>query len=59
MDEPRKKHPTVGVAALIVVVVLMVIGTVLFNALKSKRAYDETVGAGASTAASQGSGSAQ
>ncbi|HEY4806082.1 MAG TPA: hypothetical protein VIH96_25995 [Paraburkholderia sp.] len=66
MNEPRKKNPTFGVAVLIVVVVLFVIGTVLFNALKSKREYDETVGAGAaratataSTAASQGGSSAQ
>ncbi|MCP3717193.1 MULTISPECIES: hypothetical protein [unclassified Paraburkholderia] len=64
MNEPRKKNPTVGVAVLIVVVVLFVIGTVLFNALKSKREYDETVGASAahasaSTAASQASGSTQ
>ncbi|CAD6535388.1 hypothetical protein LMG27952_03017 [Paraburkholderia hiiakae] len=64
MNEPRKKNPTVGVAVLIVVVVVFVIGTVLFNALKSKREYEETVGAGganasASTAASQASGSTQ
>ena len=64
MNEPRKKNPTFGVAVLIVVVVLFVIGTVLFNALKSKREYEETVGAGganasASTAASQASGSTQ
>lgn len=65
MNPPRKKNPTVGVAVFIVAVVLFVIGTVLFNALKSKREYDETIGAGAasatataSTAASQG-GSAQ
>ncbi|MFT0171344.1 hypothetical protein ACLKMY_20370 [Paraburkholderia mimosarum] len=65
MNPPRKKNPTVGVAVFIVAVVLFVIGAVLFNALKSKREYDETSGAGvasatatASTAASQG-GSAQ
>ena len=65
MNPPRKKNPTVGVAVFIVAVVLFVIGTVLFNALKSKREYDETSGAGAasatataSTAASQ-AGSAQ
>ena len=64
MNEPRKKNPTVGVAVLIVVVVLFVIGTVLFNALKSKREYGETMGAdaahaSASMAASQASGSTQ
>jgi hypothetical protein len=70
MNEPRKKNPTFGVAVLIVVVVLFVIGTVLFNALRSKREYDESVGApgasasattsaAASTAASQAGGSTQ
>jgi hypothetical protein len=64
MNEPRKKNPTFGVAVLIVVVVLFVIGTVLFNALRSKREYDETVGASAaaataSAAASQAGGSTQ
>lgn len=49
MNEPRKKNPVVGVGVLIVVVVSLVIGTVLFNALRSKREYDETVGAAAST----------
>jgi len=53
MNDTRKKNPTFGVGVLIVVVVLIVIGTVLFNALRSKREYDETVGAQAtSTAAS-------
>jgi hypothetical protein len=47
MNEPRKKNPTFGVAVLIVVVVLFVIGTVLFNALRGKREYDESVGANA------------
>ncbi|WP_322102007.1 hypothetical protein [Paraburkholderia sp. J41] len=41
----RRKNPVFGVGVLIVVVVLVVIGTVLFNALRSKREYDETVGA--------------
>ncbi|MDR3097444.1 MAG: hypothetical protein LBV73_10250 [Paraburkholderia sp.] len=51
MNEPRKKNPTFGVGVLIVVVVLIVIGTVLFNALRSKHEYDETVGAQATSAA--------
>jgi len=68
MNEPRKKNPTFGVAVLIVVVVLFVIGTVLFNALRGKHEYDESVGASAanpstsataSTAASQASSSTQ
>jgi hypothetical protein len=58
MNEPRKKNPTFGVAVLIVVVVLFVIGTVLFNALRSKREYDETVGANATNAATATSASA-
>ncbi|HKT95764.1 MAG TPA: hypothetical protein VJS30_04405 [Paraburkholderia sp.] len=51
MNEPRKKNPAFGVGVLIVVVVLIVIGTVLFNALRSKREYDEAVGAQATSAA--------
>ncbi|CAM2150599.1 MULTISPECIES: hypothetical protein [Paraburkholderia] len=57
MNEPRKKNPTLGVGVLIVVVVLFVIGTVLFNALRSKREYDETVGAQASHAATSATAS--
>ncbi|HEV3429798.1 MAG TPA: hypothetical protein VG320_18130 [Paraburkholderia sp.] len=45
MNDTRKKNPTFGVGVMIVVVVLIVIGTVLFNALRSKREYDATVGA--------------
>jgi len=68
MSEPRKKNPTFGVAVLIVVVVLFVIGTVLFNALRGKYEYDESLGASAansstsataSTAASQAGNSTQ
>jgi hypothetical protein len=66
MNDTRKKNPTFGVGVMIVVVVLIVIGTVLFNALRSKREYDEAVGAQASGAASsvaasapQASGAAQ
>lgn len=58
MNEPRKKNPTLGVAVMIVVVVLIVIGTVLFNALRSKRDYDETVGAQATSAAASATASA-
>ncbi|WP_321815752.1 MULTISPECIES: hypothetical protein [unclassified Paraburkholderia] len=62
MDDKRKKNPTVGVGVFIVVVVLIVIGTVLFNAMRSKREYDETVGAqvaSSATSAPQASGAAQ
>jgi len=41
MNDRRKKNPTFGIGVLIVVVVLFVIGTVLFNAIRGKRAYDE------------------
>ncbi len=39
--QPNKSNPTTRVAVLIVVVLLIVIGTLLFNAIKGKREYDE------------------
>lgn len=42
MNDQRKKNPTLGVAVFIVVAVLLVIGTLLFNAIRGKREYDET-----------------
>ena len=64
MNEPRKKNPTVGVGVLIVVVVLFVIGTVLFNAIRGKREYDEAnpsppASTAASANASQAAGTGQ
>ncbi|WP_027818231.1 hypothetical protein [Paraburkholderia bannensis] len=63
MNDTRKKNPTFGVGVMIVVVVLIVIGTVLFNALRSKREYDATVGAqqasSAAASAPQASGASQ
>ncbi|MGF6754695.1 hypothetical protein [Paraburkholderia sp. GAS334] len=66
MNEPRKKNPTFGIAVFIVVVVLMVIGTVAYNATKEKREFDQqstsmpkaaslttTTGPNAATGASQ------
>jgi predicted lipid-binding transport protein (Tim44 family) len=41
MNEPRKKNSTLGIGVFFVVVVLLVIGTVLFNAIRSNRAYEE------------------
>jgi hypothetical protein len=41
MNDPRKKNPVFGVGVFIVVVVLLVIGTLLFNALRGKREYEE------------------
>jgi len=40
MNDPRRKNPTFGLGLFIVVVVLIVIGTVLFNAIRGKRDYD-------------------
>ncbi len=64
MNEPRKKNPTFGVGVLIVVVVLFVIGTVLFNAIRGKREYDDAnpgqpASAAASANASQPAGTGQ
>ncbi|SAK42342.1 hypothetical protein AWB76_00390 [Caballeronia temeraria] len=36
-----KKNPTRAVSVFIVVVVLIVIGTILFNAIREKREFDE------------------
>lgn len=58
MNEPRKKNPTFAVGVLIVVVVVIVIGTVLFNALRGKHEYDESVGAQATSAAASTAASA-
>ncbi|CAG4891101.1 hypothetical protein [Paraburkholderia saeva] len=41
MNEPRRKNPTFGIAVFIVVVVLIVIGTLAYNAIKEKREFDE------------------
>lgn len=61
MNDPRRKSPTTGLAVFIVVVVLIVIGTVLFNAIRGKREYDEahpgTVSAPAVSAAAPAAGS--
>jgi hypothetical protein len=37
----NKSNPTTRVAALIVIVVSLVIATLVYNAIKSKREYDE------------------
>lgn len=51
MSEQRRKDPVRGVSVMIVVIVLLVIGTVLYNAISEKRAYDAQQGGAASTAA--------
>ncbi|CAN7421468.1 hypothetical protein LJR230_002593 [Trinickia sp. LjRoot230] len=46
MNDPRKKsNPTTRVAVVIVVAMLIVIGTLVYNAIKGKREYDEQAGA--------------
>jgi signal transduction histidine kinase len=40
MKEPRKKNPTFGVAVFIVIAVLLVIATLLYNAITEKREFD-------------------
>ncbi|SAL65253.1 hypothetical protein AWB68_03599 [Caballeronia choica] len=37
---PRKKNPTFAISVFIVVVVLMVIGTLFFNAIREKREFE-------------------
>ena len=40
MNEPRKKNPTFGIAVFIVIAVLVVIGTLLYNAISGKREFE-------------------
>ncbi|MDR5738780.1 MULTISPECIES: hypothetical protein [unclassified Caballeronia] len=37
----KKKNPTLGISVFIVVVLLLVIFTLLFNAIREKREFDE------------------
>jgi hypothetical protein len=41
MNDQRKKNPVFGVSILIVVAVVLVIGTILYNAISQKREYDD------------------
>ncbi|CAM3031767.1 hypothetical protein [Burkholderia ubonensis] len=50
MNDQRKKNPVRNVSILIVVAVLLVIGTILYNAISEKRAYDDAHPAVASSA---------
>jgi flagellar basal body-associated protein FliL len=38
---PTRKNPTFAISILIVVVVLLVIGTLFFNAIRDKRDYEQ------------------
>jgi cell division protein FtsX len=55
---PRKKNPTLGVAIFIVVAILLVIATILYNAIKEKHDFDAqnadtpSISSGAAAAAS-------
>jgi cell division protein FtsB len=48
--QPKKSNPTTRVAVLIVVIVLIVIGTLAYNAIKGKLDYEEQNAAAASSA---------
>jgi len=39
-NAPTRKNPTFAISILIVVVVLLVIGTLFFNAMRDKREYE-------------------
>ncbi|GLU32530.1 hypothetical protein WKR88_17765 [Trinickia caryophylli] len=65
MNDPRKQsNPTTRVAILVIVIVLAVVATLVFNALKGKREYEEMQPAAsepvaASAAASAATGASQ
>jgi flagellar basal body-associated protein FliL len=40
-ESPKKKNPTTSIGIFVVIVVLLVIGTLLFNAIRDKRQFDE------------------
>jgi len=52
MNDQRKKNPVRNVSILIVVAVLLVTGTILYNAISEKRAYDDAHPAAPASAAS-------
>jgi hypothetical protein len=62
MNEPRKKNPTFGIAVFIVIAVLVVIATLLYNAISGKREFDRenavtpSVASAAAAAAAAASG---
>ncbi|WP_082716445.1 MULTISPECIES: hypothetical protein [Burkholderia] len=57
MNDPRsKKNPVFGVAILIVVAVVLVIGTILYNAISQKHEYDEAHPQGVSASAASAHG---
>ncbi len=58
MNDQRKKNPVRNVSILIVVAVSLVIGTILYNAISEKRAYDEAHPAAPASAAPASAASA-
>ena len=62
MNEPRKKNPTFGVAVFIVIAVLLVIATLLYNAITGKREFERdnaaTPTVASAAAATEGASSA-
>jgi predicted lipid-binding transport protein (Tim44 family) len=50
----RRKDPTFWIGAMIILVVVLVLGTVLFNAISSKREYDREQAAGAADTSKTG-----
>jgi hypothetical protein len=65
---PRKKNPTFGIAVFIVVAILVVIGTLFYNAIREKHEFDSqntegptlsSAAAAAATAVKPASGPAQ
>ncbi len=57
MNDPRRPNPTTRVATIIVIAVLIALATLVYNALKGKREYDEQRAASAASAASIGAAS--
>jgi hypothetical protein len=58
MNEPRKPNPTFRIAIFIVVVVLLVLATLLYNAITEKREYERDNPEPASTTVPADSGAA-
>jgi uncharacterized protein (UPF0333 family) len=59
MNDPRKKkNPTLGIAVFIVVVVLLVIATLFYNAITEKREFERDTGADTTASAASVAGAA-
>ncbi|SEI39330.1 hypothetical protein [Paraburkholderia diazotrophica] len=58
MTDSRKKNSTLGIAVFIVVVVLLVIATILYNAISEKHEYERDNPSHSSTSALSAAASA-